>query len=213
MAAEMENRVRAKFGVPGGFHLNLTVNDVQEMLADPDWHGDWTGPTIELNGGQITTHWAPDTGVDFYLDYEGDNPWPISQASALGAAIQSLATRFTPDYGTSGEGTGMQPGAPVAAPIKCEPWCSDGDGHPEEALMTDKHCWSEGKIVPLATNNATAPVDEPDLLELYMHRPEEHRDPVVGINPDRVHTRSLEFTKTEWDQFVISGNELWEAVK
>ena len=100
LTAEMETRVRTRFHVPEGFHLNLTVNDVQELLADPSWHGDWDGPIVQLDGSRITTHWAPDTGVDFYIDHEGDNPWPISQATALGAAIQSLSAMLAPDYAT-----------------------------------------------------------------------------------------------------------------
>ncbi|SEE21160.1 hypothetical protein SAMN04489740_0891 [Arthrobacter alpinus] len=94
IATALEARLRARYGAPADFHLNLTAGDIQDMLADRDWSGEWDGPTIQLGDSKITTGWNPDTGIYFFIDHEGDGPWSISQASALGSAIQSLATQF-----------------------------------------------------------------------------------------------------------------------
>ncbi|POH58291.1 hypothetical protein [Arthrobacter glacialis] len=98
ITAELERRIRTRHGAPAAFHLELTAGDIHDMLADPDWCGEWNGPTIQLNDSRITTGWNPDTGIYFFIDHEGDNPWPLSQAGALGAAIQSLAAKLAPDY-------------------------------------------------------------------------------------------------------------------
>ncbi|AIX99798.1 hypothetical protein ART_0200 [Arthrobacter sp. PAMC 25486] len=94
---ELESRLRARHGAPSGFHLNLTAGDITDMLANHDWSGEWDGPTIQLDGSKITTGWNPDAGTYFFIDHDGDDAWPISQAGALSAAIQSLATIFAPD--------------------------------------------------------------------------------------------------------------------
>lgn len=97
IAAELESRFRARHGAPTGFHLNLTAGDITDMLANPDWSGEWDGPPIQLDDSKITTGWNPESGIYFFIDHEGDDPWSISQAGALGAAIQSLATSFVTD--------------------------------------------------------------------------------------------------------------------
>lgn len=212
IAAELESRLRARHGAPAGFHLKLTAGDITDMLSDPDWSGEWDGPNIQLDGSRILTSWNRDTGIYFFVDHESDDPWPICQAGPLSAAIQSLATIFTPDYGAPTATASKAPHAPATGPIQCEAWCWEGDGHPDASLVEDQHCWSDSKNVQLSIVNSKAPVDEPSIVELYMHRSSEGGELVVGINPDRVHGAS-EFTKAEWDQFVLGGNELWEAAK
>lgn len=212
LTAALESRLRARHGAPAGFHLNLTASDITDMLADPDWSGEWDGPTIQLDDSKITTGWNPDTGIYFFIDHADDDPWPISHAGVLGAAIQSLATGFSPDCDAPTVAAKV-PSAPATGPIDCETWCEDGTGHSNETLRDDQICWTSGITVLLSTHNSQRPLDEPDQIELFMHRDDGTGELVIGFDASSVARIDPEFTKAEWDQFVRSGNELWEAAK
>lgn len=209
--AELEARIRARHGAPTGFHLELTLNDIQELLADPDYSGEWYGPSIQLQNSKITTGWNSTNGITFFVDHEADNPWPISQAEALSAAIQALATRLDPKCGVTMKAAGGGTSELATGPIHCESWCDDGTGHADETLADDQTCWTSGMSVTLSTHNANRPASEPDCIELFMHRAEEHGELVIGFDSSTVARIDPEFTKAEWDQFVRSGNEMWEA--
>ncbi|ALE91846.1 hypothetical protein AOC05_05080 [Arthrobacter alpinus] len=115
ITAELESRIRARHGAPAGFHLKLTVNDVKELLADPDYSGEWDGPTIQLEDSKITTCWNSENGISFFVDHEDDNPWPISKAGALASAIQSIAKMTMPDYDPTILATAEPASSPMVA--------------------------------------------------------------------------------------------------
>jgi len=37
-------------------------------------------------------------------------------------------------------------------PIVCQPWCREGDGHPDALFAADQHCWSEDRVIALTVN-------------------------------------------------------------
>ena len=39
---------------------------------------------------------------------------------------------------------------PNVAPVVCQPWCTDGDGHPDETLAEDQTCYSARTDVDLS---------------------------------------------------------------
>ncbi len=39
-------------------------------------------------------------------------------------------------------------------PIVCQPWCLEGDGHPDALFTADQHCWSEDRVIALTVNES-----------------------------------------------------------
>lgn len=44
----------------------------------------------------------------------------------------------------------------AVTPIVCQPWCREGDGHPDALFAADQHCWSEDRTIALTVNE---PID------------------------------------------------------
>lgn len=60
-------------------------------------------------------------------------------------------------------------------PIVCAPWCSDGDGHPNQTGRDDQVCWGhEGRKVDLS------------IEDVYVEKQGDPKDPEYAIDTPRL---------------------------
>jgi hypothetical protein len=48
--------------------------------------------------------------------------------------------------------------SPTISPIKCAPWCTDGDGHLRATSHEDQSCWGVSPYVELSLEEVTAEI-------------------------------------------------------
>lgn len=98
---QFEARYRERFNSPAGFHLEMTDSDIRELHLDPEYSGEWVGPSQRGDAWLITSHWTNQGGLKFYADHataEGrpdDDPFTAAQALEMAAALTALVQQAT----------------------------------------------------------------------------------------------------------------------
>ena len=97
-AASLETRLRAKFNPPAGFRMSYSTADFHEVgIHDADEHGGfWDGPVVQGEQWKVTSHWSAEQGITFYVDGDGDNAIPASEALKIAGALQEVAIMASP---------------------------------------------------------------------------------------------------------------------
>jgi hypothetical protein len=75
---------------------------------------------------------------------------------------------------------------PKMPPVVCTPWCTHGDGHPDEVFRDDQQCWGLSAYVPVTRNdidNEAGP--DPRIGVMAYRRP--GLQPCVYVHLDGIH--------------------------
>jgi hypothetical protein len=90
------------------------------------------------------------------------------------------------------------------APIICQPWCEDNNGHPDQRLREDQCCFGREHRVPLSnapTEHVGNASTEQQYLNTYLMRPADDVQPRVFIGYNEAPGRAA--TVDEARQFAV----------
>lgn len=90
---EIERRMRERHNPPPGFSLIFTEYD-KDLLASPNWSGEWVGPRIEGDSWEVSSQWNNTEGITFDVNRCSPTLWPLSEAENLANAIHALKAQI-----------------------------------------------------------------------------------------------------------------------